>query len=59
MSNVSGKGRVKMLWRAGLRNMEPGNLKRIKPRVQDEGKVMGMRKEISSAEKEIYCGRVR
>lgn len=56
---MSGEERVKMLWTAGSRQMEPGNLERIKERVQEDGKVVGMRKEISSSEKEIYCGRVR
>lgn len=34
MSNVSGKGRVKMLWRAGLRNVEPGIANVINNRVK-------------------------
>lgn len=42
-----------------MNNMKPGNLDGIKPRVQEEGKVERMRKEISSFGKEIYCGRVR
>lgn len=39
--------------------MKPGNLDGIKPGVQEEGKIVRMRKEISSFGKEIYCGRVK
>lgn len=39
--------------------MEPGTSEGIKARAQEEGKVEGMRKEISSSETEIDCGRVR
>ena len=54
-----GEERVEMAWTAGLRQMEPRNSERIKARAQEEGKVVGMRKEISSSETEIDCGRVR
>ena len=54
-----GEERVEMAWTAGLRQMEPGTSERIKARAQEEGKVVGMRKEISSSETEIDCGRVR
>lgn len=50
---------MEMAWTAGLRQMEPGTSEGIKARAQEEGKVEGMRKEISSSETEIDCGRVR
>lgn len=59
MSKVSGEERVEMAWATGLRQMEPGASEGIKARAQEEGKVEGMRKEISSSETEMDCGRVR
>lgn len=50
---MSGETTVKM-WRLGLRKREPEKLERIRPRIQEEGKVLEMRKVISSFEKEIF-----
>lgn len=50
---MGGETTVKM-WRLGLRKREPEKLERIKPRIQEEGKVLEMRKVISSFEKEIF-----
>lgn len=50
---MGGETTVKM-WRLGLRKREPEKLERIRPRIQEEGKVLEMRKVISSFEKEIF-----
>lgn len=34
-------------------------MERMKPRAQEEEKIVGIRKKISSFGEEIYCGRVR
>lgn len=45
--------------RAVLSNMDSGNLEGMKLRGQDQGKVVGMRKESSFFGKEVYCGAAR